>query len=306
VKRADQAWIRGLAVLICLLAPVFPASAQEPSTPPPGITAKAVEAPTTESAGPDLSEANRLVREQDYSGAEALLSEMQADFPDDTSLLLMRGELLLALGRTADAVPALQRVAELAPDRERTHFQLGTALAALGQTEQALTAFARELELSEDDQVKAMAHLNRSMLLQQEKRITDAAAEIESVITIQPENTQAFGDLSTLYLQAGRFREATDALERGEQAGYASGSHYYSIGARLYKEERLTEAHRLLSRAVELSPEMAHAERSLAACLEKMGRSTEALSHLERYLELAPDAADADQVRERIAQLVSN
>ena len=64
----------------------------------------------------DLTEANELVRKQKFPEAEALLAEMQAEFPDDARLLTMRGELLVALGKPKEAIPLLQRVTELEPE----------------------------------------------------------------------------------------------------------------------------------------------------------------------------------------------
>ena len=196
----------------------------------------------------------------------------------------------------------LLSVAELEPERKRTHFQLASAFASSGQTTAALEAFERELQLNDETEIVRLARLNRSMLLQQSRKWAEAAAELEALLVALPDQSAAFGDLTTLYLQSGKLDDAAAALERGEQAGYASGQHYYSVGARFYKEERLERAAGFLRRALELAPDMSRAERSLAACLDKMGHEQEALEHLRRYLELEPNAPDAQTVRQRLGQ----
>ena len=55
------------------------------------------------------------------------------------------GQLFLDSGRDADAVSALTRTLQLAPDRFEAHYALGAALTHLGRTSDA----AREFELFE-------------------------------------------------------------------------------------------------------------------------------------------------------------
>ena len=50
------------------------------------------------------------------------------------------------------------------------------------------------------------------------------------------------------------------------------------------------------SRALEIDPALASAERSLGLALTRLGRKAEAAQHFRRYLQLRPDADDADIV----------
>jgi len=248
----------------------------------------------------DLSVPNDLVREQKYEEAERALAALQQDHPDDPRLLLMRGEVLLAIGRAEQALELLQQTAAVDPERPRLHFQLGTARAATGDRAGALQAFARELELNDDVQVKGMVHLNRSLLFQQDGKWDDAVSELERVLELEPERVQIFGDLASLQLQAGKADAAAETLERARAAGFESSPHQYSLGARLYRDGRYEPAVEAFRKALEIEPTMASAERSLAAALEKLGRDDEAIQHLRRYLELVPDAWDADTVRKQL------
>jgi superkiller protein 3 len=238
-----------------------------------------------------------------------LLAALQREFPEDSALLLMRGELLLSLRRADEALELLSKSAELDPERPRTHFQLASAKLAGGDVDGALEAFARECELSDDAQVLALARLNRSMLLQQQRNWTEAAVELKTILTMRAEDlesygdlvpVEAYGDLASLYLQVDKIDDAAAAVEEGWKAGFRSSPHYYSLGARLYSAERFEESVAAFEKALEVDPRLARAERSLAAALEKLDRREEAVKHLQRYLELAPDADDAEQVAERI------
>lgn len=290
----------GLAfTLLAAFLPLGGAAAQQPAGEPGPASGELAPAPE-ERPSADLSEAVEQIRAGAYDEAEALLAGLQSEFPDDSALLLMRGEVLLALGRPQDALEVLEHGAEVDPRRPRMNFQLGTALASSGQREAALEAFGREIESNQDQEVQVLSRLNRSLLLQKERRWRPAAEELEAALKIQPERKNIYGDLASLYIQAGDAAAAVDALERGAAAGFRSAEHYYSLGARLYKSEMFEQAVVMLGEALRVNPDLAEAERSLAAALERLGREDEANEHLRRYLELRPNAPDASVVSEKL------
>jgi tetratricopeptide (TPR) repeat protein len=289
----------GLPLSLALAAPLL--LAQTPQIDP--LTGQPMEEPAAEAEAPpkpDLTEANELVRAKDYAGAEKILAQMQQEFPDDPDLLLLRGELLLALRRPEESIEVLRKVADLAPDRPRVHFQLGSALAATGQADAAIEAFGQEVEVSEDPQVLVFSHLNRSMLFQERKDWAASAGELEAVLELEPQRTPVYGDLVAMYVQSDELDAAVKALERGDTAGFRSAPHWYSVAARLAKDESYDRAVALFEKAIELDPELAEAERSVAIALEKLGREDEAIPHLKRYLELEPDADDAQAIAAKI------
>ena len=251
----------------------------------------------------DLSEANELVQAGRFSEAEQLLLSLIEQSPDDLRIVLMRGEVLLALNRHADALPLLERVAELDGNRPRVHFQLGAALQATGDRQGALDAFARELELNPDPRVQVMALLNRSMLLEQQKDWIGSAAELEAVLELEPDRVEAHGDVASLYLRAGELDSAASRLAQGLECGFQSANHHYVLGARYYENKAYEAAVQALLQALEIDPGLAEAERSLAGALDQVGRGAEALEHLRRYLELEPEAPDAQRVRDRIREI---
>jgi len=256
--------------------------------------------------GADLTEARELVRSGDYARAELVLAEQREEFPDDPRLLLLQGEVLLALSQPARALPLLQRVAELDGDGPRVHFQLATALQATGDREAALEAFAKEIEINADTAVRVMARLNRMILLEQQGDLAGAAAELEAVVELDSTQIEAYGEMARFYIQAGRLDDAASSLERGLEQGFRSAEHHYSLGAQYLGQKAYDSAILAFRQAIEIDPEMAAAERSLALALDETGQEQEALGHFQRYLELQPDAPDAERVTQRIEALQGN
>ena len=279
----------------CLGGAVLGTAAEVPTETPPTVQ--------DEPAGVDLSQANELVRSGAYAEAERALAALQTEHPDEPRLLLMRGEVLLALGKQEQALPLLRRTVELDPERPRAHFQLATALQGSGDREGALEAYAEEINLNDDVQVQAMARLNRSLLLEQQQDWSGSAAELHAALELAPGRLEAYGDVASLYLRAGELDAAADSLEQGLARGFRSAKHQYILGARYYEKQAYEEAIKFLLQALEIDPGLAEAERSLAGALDQVGREAEALEHLRRYLELEPEAPDARRVRDRIREI---
>ena len=161
---------------------------------------------------------------------------------------------------------------------------------------------------------KAEAHRALELLEDYYSRLDDAEekelkAAIERVIKIFKSRLfQALLDIQEFYeltlMDEGKTNEAkaSEALERGKAAGFSSAQHYYSLGARLYRDERMEDASKAFAQALEVDPKFARAERSLGNVHEKLGNSEEAVVHFKRYLELAPNAPDAKRIADLIAK----
>jgi tetratricopeptide (TPR) repeat protein len=270
----------------------------------PGAPAEPVQEASVDAAGDELREeiraAKELVREANYADAAAALATLVETRPDNLELVALYGEVLLAKGAPDEAVPVLKRAIDLAPEQPRLHFQLATARLAIGEVDGALEAFGEEIAVNEDTEVRRMAHLNRFILHRNKKQWTEAAADLEAAIAIKEESPQVYADLFDLYMQAREPDKAMDALRRGEERGFKSAALYFNIGAWLYNEKKYTDSVAAFERAIEISPDMAAAQRGLASSLVQLDRTRDAVPHYRRYLELRPDADDADEIRQTI------
>jgi len=269
-----------------------------PAEPPPPASA-----PAPEVAPPraDLTAARELVKQGKYPEADALLVELQTTFPDDPSLLLLRGEILNATNHADQAVPLLRRASELAPTKKRVQFALGTALTTLGDSAGALDAFGKEIEVNQDPKIVSMAHMNRRILLEKDKKYADAAVEVEAALAADAEsNKQALGDLADLYFDAAKVDEAAQAIERAETAGIQSSRLHFRMGVARFNQKNFEAAAASFERALVIQPDLAPAELNVAKALDQMGKKDEADAHLRKYLELSPKAPEAAEIRKRL------
>jgi len=276
--------------LVLLFACAFPPTAAQNGSAPgsPGPRA-------------DLGPARELVRLQKYEEADRLLADLQNTHPDDPSLLLLRGEVLLAVSNPEKAAELFRRAAEVSPQKLRVHFGLGTALSAVDDESGALAAFGKEIELNPDPEIRAKARVNRSVLYERAQKWNEAAAELEALLAEAPERQEAYGDLAQLYLKAGRTDEALRAVEQGAERGLLAAPLYLNVGADYFNRKAFDRAAASFSRALEIQPDLALAELNLALALDRLDRKDEANSHLERYLELRPDAPEASEIQKRLA-----
>ena len=290
--------VASLATLLIFISSATAQQVRDPLRPdaPPKQTNTENEQP----AGANLSEAGARIKAQDYEGAVLLLEPQLEKFPEDPRLLLMLGEVRLALNRPDQALEVLQHGAGIEPVLPRMHFQQGAALVALGRTEEALPAFQAEIDNNDDQNIVVLSLLNRAFVLQNLKRWEEAAVELLRVTEQDPARNEVYGDAASLYIQARNPVEAETVLAAGADHGFQSAQHYYSLGAAYYKKKMYDRAVAAYMQCLEQKPTHANAERGIGLSLEKAGKGPEAAAHFRKYLELKPDARDRERILEAI------
>jgi tetratricopeptide (TPR) repeat protein len=126
------------------------------------------------------------------------------------------GRMHLHAGRDADAVDALRRATDLAPDNGAARYALASALERLGRTEEAGQHFARV----EQAQRQMLADRRRTMssgvlkeeavLRTSEGRFNAAIALYEKALAVDADPA-VYGRLADLYLKVGRAPDAARA-----------------------------------------------------------------------------------------------
>ena len=155
-----------------------------------------------------------------------------------------------------DALPALERAAELSPGDAEAHCNLGNALRAANQLERAVRSHQRAIEIKPD---YAEAHNNLGSALLDLGRLDEARAHFRRAIAIQPTFALAHSNLSNL----------------------------------LIMQNRMLDAEKSCRRALEINPRLIPAILQLAEIQAANGQFADAEASMRRALELEPDSAEA-------------
>lgn len=198
--------------------------------------------------------------------------------PLAAAIVLEYGRLLVAAERPGEAIPALERAAEL--DRWNAEaWQLrAQALAATGRREEAEAALARFRELSEARERAAVPGMKGRRLLDDTtgRRLAEAAEWVErgepaealniarQEISLAPEDPRPRRFEAGLLLQAGRLDEAWRAAAAALELA-PDDPDLLALAARIrVAQGEPAAARRLLERLLELRPGDEAARRSLA------------------------------------------
>lgn len=148
-------------------------------------------------AGDELEQADRLI----------------SDYPEDPRLHFLRGSILASIGRPIEALPALRRAVELAPDFAIARFQLGFFQLTSGEAANALSTWGPLALLPEQNYLRmfvaGLTHLIRD-------EFEEAIVQLRAGIAANDENPPLNRDMQliveqTSALAAGASGETADS-----------------------------------------------------------------------------------------------
>ena len=230
----------------------------------------------------------RIVRkdlEISLPGFERMARERPADAEPRARI----GQILLTLGRAAEARAVLDEALALAPRDAHLHTNRGLALAQLGRPEEALAAFDEALRLRRDD---AQTWGNRGAALLAAGDAERARESLERALELAEEAEPGWlVNLALAQDRAGDPEQARATLERAVALDPFHAPARVALAGVLVRAGVLDVAARHLDEAARLRPRSVEVERNRATLAVAAGDVTVALSHLDRALALDPDDA---------------
>jgi tetratricopeptide (TPR) repeat protein len=193
-------------------------------------------------------------------------------------------------GQNADALIAMKKAAELAPDDIESHNNLGNLLRESGFFAEALTSFRRVIEINSDN---TDAHCNLGVTLRQLGHLNEAEASYRRALQINPLFAEAHNNLGNTLKDLGRLHEAEACYRQALKIKPDYANAHNNLGATLRELGKMDEAVACYRRALQLNPAYAEAHSNLGFALRDLGQFDEALANCQRALELKPDYADA-------------
>lgn len=140
---------------------------------------------------------------------------------------------------------------------------------------------------------KVFSLFQRALDHHQAGRLSEAAVQYRKVLSLDPLNADAHGNLAQIALTRGESLLAERHASRAVALAPQSALSRLNLGAALLALGRPQEALQHLQRAVALQPDLHQAHNNLGTALFRLGQISEAVACHEHALRLRPDHAGA-------------
>ena len=222
--------------------------------------------------------------------AEQAILDVIEHRPFDDEAHRLRAEILGLQGRTEEALNALRQAVTLRPNNAANHLALGNAHLRAGRFRDAIDTYVHGLEIQPDN-VWLKSNLALAYDFAGEPR--KAIAVYESVT--DPDATM-LSNLSTLYFDERRYREAADLLTRALVMEPQSAIKHGNLGDTYRQLGLMKEAEAEYRTAAGLTAEQLKVDDKDATVLArhavfdaKLGELDQAMQHIRRAVDLSPD-----------------
>ena len=254
--------------------------------------------------------------------AHDVLQAALAEQPQNVDTLYNLAVVNIDLKRSADAIPLLGQAARLDPARRDVQLTLAQTLSALGYYADAATAYENYIKLAPHDDAAQREHAfmlavcgrkdlgmpKLAAFVQAHPRdataryeiavvesasdTTDAAAQLEKALALQPDFGPARFARGALHCQKGEFAAALPDLEFAAAQYPDNALVLDRLGKTYIDLDRFADAQRVLNKAAEVSPKNATVLLHLSRAYLGAGQKDEARSAMERFRALGPAQAE--------------
>jgi tetratricopeptide (TPR) repeat protein len=227
-----------------------------------------------------LAQAHLAARQ--YDEAVRLLAPVRARRPADVRLAQIDARALAGAGRREEAITVLQEVVKANPSDPSAWLSLADVLSESSRTTEAL-------KVLDDAQSRfpesVTVPFQRGALYERSKEYGKAEASFRDVLARDPLNAPALNYLGYMFADRGeRLEEAVELIERALKIDPENGSYLDSLGWALFKQRKLDQARRCLSRAAEQLPANSVVQEHFGDVLSALEQPREAIAAWQRAL----------------------
>ena len=238
------------------------------------------------------------IQNGDKEGAERILERLVAEDADNAEALGLYGDLLLGSGRSADALPLLQRAAHLAPRVAAYWWNLGTANQNICQPAAALEAWQRAIALEPEHW---QLYFNIASLLECQSEFPRAEGFYRLALQKNDNAGPVWAGLGRVCAHLRRLREAEACFNQSLKLAPTAEA-YSDLAQTLTAGGRPQEALAAARAGIALNPQLALARCQEGKALRDLDRPLECKAAFEAAIAVQPDCADA---MEGLAQVLT-
>jgi tetratricopeptide (TPR) repeat protein len=213
-------------------------------------------------AHPDFFDAQRVLGRllldragNDTKKVDEALMHLEAAFrlnPDDLGTGMAASQILLSIGRTAEAEKVLATLLERAPDQRALNYNYAQVLNKLGRSEESKQYLERAVQV---DPTFGPAILQLIDLYQKENQWRKAADLLQPLINDDPLNLDLQRQQAFFYLRAGLPDKARAAFKTLVDADPKDTRSLYYLAEALNDLEQFEEADKIYRRLLEKTPD---------------------------------------------------
>ncbi len=214
------------------------------------------------SANPDFYDAQRVLGRlmldragQDRARIDEALGHLQAAFrinPDDLGTGMGIAQILLSMGRTAEAERALAALLERAPDNRQLNFTYAQVLTKLGRGDESKRYLERAVEV---DATFGLAIGQLIDIYQRENEWAKASALLDPLVKDDPMNLDLQRQQAFFFLKAGMTEKARDAFKVLVEADPKDTRSQYYLAEALNDLEQFDAADAIYRKLLEKTPD---------------------------------------------------
>lgn len=209
--------------------------------------------------------------------------------PDNVDALLMRGSVLLDMGRASDALAAYSRAHTLAPSFAGAFRGCAAAVVALGQIDDAAAYYTQALGIDPRD-YRALAGLGRVRAQQGQPR--QALNLLDRALAIEPTYADALLNRGNVLLMLERSADAIVDYQAALQHAPDHVDAWNNLGVAHMMRGEVDEAIACFRQVIALQPDHRAAQQSLIPALVRTGRLDEARQLVNQWLVESPERDD--------------
>jgi len=208
--------------------------------------------------------------------------------PDDAEAHLHLGNAQLAIGQLDLAVGSYVRALEIQPAFTEAFSRLGDALQAQGHLTEAADCYREVLKM---DPAHAAAHMGLGDILQLQRQFKAAETSYRHALTLAPDAAEVHRSLGDVQLAMGQHEQAILSYERALASDPACALAQGGLADVLYKLGRYEQAAARYGAAVQTIPHIAAHYHGWGRSLHAIGQAADAEAAYRRAIELDPSVA---------------
>jgi tetratricopeptide (TPR) repeat protein len=198
-----------------------------------------------------------------------------------------------------DEVRLLKDCIAKAPQKARSHYNLGIALSERGQADEAIKHYKEALRINPG---YASVHTNLGIELYRQGKVDEALDHYSEALKINPDFENAHIQLGIAWAGIGRIPDAIHHYSEALRINPTSTEAHNNLGNIFLKQGRMDAAMRHYARAIKIDSEYAAAYNNMGVVMLQLGKIDRAIVLFKEAVRVDPDFSDARNNLESVSK----